>query len=358
VTSVVVVTKRAGFTLTLQSPNHHFTELRPATGWLHRTWTEDVVVLDLETAGATSQAVVDLRASGHRQPVVVVANDTDGWDGLFLEHPDLHLISLPIAPKSLISTVDRAARVAGVRTDPDPLPQLAAVGASETEQLGAGLDTPSAESLPTARTSVVPPETERALLAAAPAPDEAERSSSPLVSHRPVQPVRAEAIDLVRELLPLVARLSRVPAVAEMARVRVTSVVPCEASAVLLRDGDVWRVAAGDRLRPLEERVQVASTHWLVTEVVGKGHGLLFRDTDVARTKLSGAPLASWPDLLAMPIADVDAVILLARRGKPFGRADLTAARQSLGAAALQLREAVDVRDLARSLSPFLDPVV
>jgi hypothetical protein len=51
-------------------------------------------------------------------------------------------------------------------------------------------------------------------------------------------------------------------------------------------------------------------------------------------------------------------VILLARRGKPFGRADLTAARQSLGAAALQLREAVDVRDLARSLSPFLDPVV
>jgi hypothetical protein len=352
---VVVVTKRAGFTLTLHSPNHHFTELRPATGWLHRTWTEDVVVLDLETAGATSQAVVDLRASGHRQPVVVVANDTDGWDGLFLEHPDLHLISLPIAPKSLISTVDRAARLAGVRTDPDPLPQLAAVGASETEQLGTGSDTASAESLPAARTSVMPPET---AVPAPPAADAPVLSSSPLVAHRPVQEVRADAIDLVRELMPLVARLSRLPEVAEMARVRVTSVVPCEASAVLLRDGDVWRVAAGDRLRPLEERVQIPSTHWLVTEVVEQGHGLLFRDTDIARTRLSGAPLASWPDLLAMPVPDVDAVILLARRDKPFGRADLTAARQSLGAATLQLQEAVDTRDLARALSPFVDPVV
>ncbi len=121
-TSVVVVTKRAGFTLTLHSPDHHFSELRPTTGWLQRTWTEDVVVLDLETAGATAEAVVDLRASGHRQPVVVVANDTDGWDGLFADHPDLHLISLPIAPKSLLSTVDRAFRVGGIRPEPESPP--------------------------------------------------------------------------------------------------------------------------------------------------------------------------------------------------------------------------------------------
>ncbi len=168
--------------------------------------------------------------------------------------------------------------------------------------------------------------------------------------------MRADAIDLVRELLPLVGRLSRLPEVAEMARVRCSSVVPCEASAVLVPDGDVWRVAAGDRLRPLEERVQIPSTHWLVTEVIGKGHGLLIRDTDIARTKLSGAHLASWPNLLAMPVSDVDAVILLARRDKPFGRADLTAARQSLGAAALQLREAIDVRALARALSTVPRP--
>jgi len=165
-------------------------------------------------------------------------------------------------------------------------------------------------------------------------------------------------MDLVRALTPLVGRLSRLHEVSEMARVRCASAVPCEASAVLVPDGDAWRVSAGDRLRPLEERVQVAAQHWLITEVVGKGHGLLFRDTDVARTKLSGAPLASWPNLLALPVDEVDAVVLLARRDKPFAGADLTAAKQSLGSVAQQLAEAVDVRQLARALNVFLDPVI
>ena len=382
-TSVVVVTKRAGFTLTLHSPDHHFSELRPTTGWLRRSWSEDVVVLDLETAGATREAIVDLRTSGHRQPVVVVANDSDGWDGLLADHPDVHLISLPIAPKSLLSTVNRAARAAGTPSQPEHLPQLASVAVSDTEHLATGTDALGAETLPAPRTSeaatlaeptvaapLAPPTAPAPTVGAPPEPPNAPpapvtpaapaavRAAPPMMDNQPIQPARGPAaIDLVRDLIPLVGRLSRLFEVAEMTRVRCCSVVQCDASAVLVPDGEVWRVAASDRLRPLEERVQVAATHWLVTEVVGKGHGLLFEDTDVARTKLSGAPLASWPNLLAMPIPDVDAVVLLARREKPFRRADLTAARQSLGAAPHQLREAVDIRHLARSLSQFTDPV-
>jgi hypothetical protein len=317
---------------------------------LRRSWTEDVIVLDLESAGATAEAVVDLRTSGHRQPVIVVANDTDGWDGLFADHPELHLISLPIAPKSLLSTVDRAMRGAGGRADSESVPRLASVGASDTGMAPTAPDAMSAEPLPAPGTS--------ATTSRAPLPQSIAEAASPVASHQPTPTLRADAIDLVRDLMPLVARLSRLPEVAEMARVRCTSVVPCDASAVLVPDGDGWRVAAGYRLRPLEERIQIESTHWLISEVVSQGHGVLIRDTDIARTKLSGAPLASWPNLLALPITEVDAVVLLARRTKAFTRSELTSARQALGSASSQLREAVDTRNLARAMGVFSDPVV
>jgi len=162
---------------------------------------------------------------------------------------------------------------------------------------------------------------------------------------------------LVRQLRPLVGRLSRVPEVAELVRQRCASAVPCEASAVLVPDGEIWRVAAGANLRPLEHRVQIDSVHWLVTEVVGQGHGVTIRDTDIARTRLSGAPLAAWPNLLAIPVAEVNVVVLLARQVREFSRSDLTKAKQAIGPASTQLSEALDVRDLARALSGFANPV-
>ena len=162
---------------------------------------------------------------------------------------------------------------------------------------------------------------------------------------------------MVRDVLPVVGHLSRVPEVAELLRSRCAAAVSCEASAVLVPDGDVWRVSAGAHMRPLEERLQITAEHWLVSEIVRAGHGVLIRDTDVARTRLSGAPLASWPNLLALPIPEVDAIVLLARKTKAFGRGDLTKGRQAIGQAAIQLREAFDVRSLARALSAFVDPV-
>ena len=73
-------------------------------------------------------------------------------------------------------------------------------------------------------------------------------------------------------------------------------------------------------------------------EVVGRGHGLLIRDTDIARTRLSGAPLAAWPNLMALPVTEVNAVILLARQLKEFSRADLTKGKQVYVEGSLQTR--------------------
>jgi hypothetical protein len=153
------------------------------------------------------------------------------------------------------------------------------------------------------------------------------------------------------------SRLSRVHEVAEVIRRNCAASVDCGASAVLVPDGDVWRVAAGQHLRPLEERFQITTEHWLVTEVAAAHHGVLIKDTDIARTKLGGAPLVSWPNLLALPVEEVGAIVLLARDGNGFGRGDLTKVRQALGDAGTQLRDAVDVRDLARRLAKFTDLV-
>jgi hypothetical protein len=387
--SVAVVTKRAGFTLTMHSPGHHFTEVRPSAGWLERPLSEDVLVLDLETAGTAAEAVSALRSAGTEQPIIVVANDTDGWDSLIAEHPDLFLVSLPVTQTSLVTTVDRAARLAHVVpvttaavTPVEVDTVTAAVAPSEAASRPAARATPRPDSgdsvaavpRPQTRARQLPPTPASPSPApeamttdpvavppparvAAPVPvPEAAPPPVPVAAPPPV-PVADEPVHLVRRLRPLVGRLSRVPEVAELLRQRCAAVVPCEASAVLVPDGEIWRVAAGHQLRPLEGRVQVDAAHWLVTEVIGQGHGLLIRDTDIARTRLSGAPLAAWPNLMALPITEVNAIVLLARQVKEFSRSDLTKGKQAIGPAAMQLGEAMDVRDLARALSPFANPV-
>ncbi len=371
-TSIVVVTKRAGLTLTMQSPGHHYIEVRPAAGWLDRSWTEDVLVLDLEAADVALEAIESLRTAGVDSPVIMVANDTDGWDEVIAVHTDLFLVSLPISPTSLLSTVDRAARanrssplaaatatahsLTGTRTEevvapelPRPLPEVL----EPVVPAPAPPEEPVAKPAPTPRPTVpaVPPvatSPARTVAPATPAPSEPETTSKKR---------RDDPISMVRTLQEVVGHLSRLHEVAELLRRRCTDAVTSEASAVLVPDGEVWRVSAGAHLRPLEERLQITADHWLITEIVRAGHGVLIRDTDVARTRLSGAPLASWPNLMALPIREVDALVLLARKTKPFGRGDLTKGSQAIGQAAIQLKEAFDVRSLARALATFVDPV-
>ena len=350
-TTIAVVTKRVGLTLTMQSPSHRFTEVRPAPDWLSRPWKEDVLVLDLETAEVTLDAVETLRQSGVDAPVIVVANESDGWDEVIALHSDLFLVSLPITPAGLMTTVDRAARA----RKPSPLSVTAALSSAEVQPEDAsapvlaaaqptGLDVP----VPEPRPQIVRPEPTVPTAPAEPAPE--PREARPARSTR-----RDDPIGLVRGLGALVDRLSSVPDAAEVVRLRCASAVRCEASAVLVPDESVWRVSAGEHLRPLEERLQIDQTHWLVSEVVQAGHGVLIRDTDIARTRLTGAPLASWPNLMALPVAEVGAVVLLARGTDAFGRGDLTRGQRAIGSAAEDLQAAMDVRALARALVDFID---
>jgi hypothetical protein len=68
-------------------------------------------------------------------------------------------------------------------------------------------------------------------------------------------------------------------------------------------------------------------------------------------------PVASSAPNASLPVEEVGAIVLLARDGRGFGRGDLTKARQALGHSGADLRNAVDVRNLARQLARFTDPI-
>jgi hypothetical protein len=137
---------------------------------------------------------------------------------------------------------------------------------------------------------------------------------------------------------------------------RATEAAAADAAAVLVPDEGVWRVEAGSGLRPLEERLQIDATHWLVTEIAIGRRGLLIKNTDVARNQLAGAPLASWANLLAVPVA-AEAFLVLAREHRAFTREDLTQVAGAVAGLDAPMNDAIDVRRLARKMVDYLDLV-
>ena len=160
----------------------------------------------------------------------------------------------------------------------------------------------------------------------------------------------------MRALLREVAVLPRVADTAGVVLSRATEAAAADAAAVLVPDEGVWRVEAGSGLRPLEERLQMDATHWLVTEIAIGRRGLLIKNTDVARNQLAGAPLASWANLLAVPVAG-EVFVLLAREHSAFSREDLTQVAGAVVGLDAPMNDAIDVRRLARKMIDYLDLV-
>jgi hypothetical protein len=166
----------------------------------------------------------------------------------------------------------------------------------------------------------------------------------------------AEAAALVRQLA---ARVNVLYGVRETADVVIADAVErtaAGAGALLVPDGGRWRVAAGVHLRPLEHRYELDADSWLVDEIARGYRGAIIEDTDIARSPLHGAPLASHRHLLAVPVPTVEGLLLVARDDDPpFTEDDLlTLARVGQEAAPL-LSAALEIRALARALSEFRD---
>jgi hypothetical protein len=130
-----------------------------------------------------------------------------------------------------------------------------------------------------------------------------------------------------------------------------------DAAAVVVPDGSVWRVSGGVGLRPMERRLVLDARHWLVTEVALGGQALVVGDSEAVRPRLAGAPLAGWEHLLAVPVPEVNAAVVVARSrsGRPFTQDDLEAVVGPVHEAVGLLSSAVATRRLARMLAPFTE---
>jgi hypothetical protein len=168
---------------------------------------------------------------------------------------------------------------------------------------------------------------------------------------------RAEAAaSLVRQLRPLIGDLYEVRETAEIIVADAVERSAAGAGALLVPDGARWRVAAGVRLRPLEHRYELDADSWLVQQIARGDRGAIIDDTDVARTPLHGAPLASHRHLLAVPVPTVQGLLLVARDDGPgFTKEDLLALVHVGREAAPLLSAALETRELARSLAQFAD---
>jgi hypothetical protein len=206
-----------------------------------------------------------------------------------------------------------------------------------------------------APTASPPPSTVRVTSATAvPAEPGAGRSGAPSLPPIPTQPA-VESGDLVRRLRDTLPSLEGLAAVADDLLEKVLGTTASEAGAVLVPDGSYWRLAAGRGIRHVEWRLAVGADSWLIDVVIDQRHGLIVEDTDIARQRLAGVPLASWENLMAGPVLGTAAIVLLARHEPPYGDDHIRTLTTDGEAFRDRLLDAIALRELARSLQPFAD---
>lgn len=175
-------------------------------------------------------------------------------------------------------------------------------------------------------------------------------------SGHPLAPVvTTSLVSLVAQLTERSGDLYGVADTAQALADEIVERAEADAAAVLVPDGGVWRVSGGVGLRPLERRLVLDASHWLISEIAMGGRALLVEDADGLRPKLAGAPLAAWRHLLAVPVPGVRAAVVLARgyEAGQFGEPDLNAVVEPIRDGAALLQTALQIRHLARLLAPL-----
>jgi hypothetical protein len=162
---------------------------------------------------------------------------------------------------------------------------------------------------------------------------------------------------LIAELLERKSQLISLAEIGEIVLSECVARTCSDAGALLCRDGEVWRVAAGSDLRPLEHRLQLDDSHWLVHTLREDQKAVLIEDSDIVRERLHGAPLASWEQLAAVPLPDLDVFVILARRADAYAADVIQSVLEVADEARSMLKDAITVRELARELAPLTDPV-
>ena len=306
---VLVASRGPSLATVIESAGHEVIDARPGDAQFwgddHPAPACDAAVLDLDDS-AISHAVVDHLVA--RQPtirVVVIRGQSEDWSDLV--STVARVLTPPVTRESLIAALE-------------PAPEA---------------DDSAGVAISPAQGSV---------------PSEPRQPAPPLT--RSDDLVDAEGI---KRLLASVDTMVDIRDVADTMCGLAADRVAAEAVALALPDGPVWRVTGGVGLRPVEGRMIIGSDHWLVAELLGSRRGAVIEHTDITRAQLRQAPLAAIDYLVIATDADVQAVLLAGRDAGPFSKDDLAALQALLREAASDLRQAMDVRELARKLTRFAD---
>ena len=302
----------------------------------------DVVLLDVQSAEWAALLLAKLRSSADPVPALVLAGPD--WDCASLEGlPATSVMVRPVSQKSLVAALNT----------------ILTPGAPAAATSDNGDVTPLRRRTPSAGTSdggnaVAPAPTPRA--------DQPAFATSlrPVARAKPAEPPARQGdtgpVDLVRALLPHADQLPWMPEVGGSALVQSLAMTSADAGALLVREDDRWVVMASSGLRPLELRAELGPDHWLVATVCLGRRAVLVGDTDVARSQLAGAPLASARHLLAAPVEHLDGLLIVARRNGPaFTEEDLRRLAEVSRESSAALTEAAEVHQLVKALARHLD---
>lgn len=413
---ILVVASNSSLAIGLAVGANDVIDLRPRqlSGWIAGSERADVAVLALPSRDAALAAVAELQAAGCALPVALVSNSGEDWSAAVPDYPcRVETLPLPLGRPELLSTVDRllhpedpapppdATPVAQVPMETDEVRRIATPGTTTPEEVSvpqAGTPSLSSSQKPSsllgpgardagppgrlrvasrvevARARLTATELNNPVITEASAPPDASAvtlitpaqpaAGHPVVTAPPQrQPLittaaatasaGTRAIDLVRQLLRCIAELESVEETAQRLADAVSTRTAAAATAVLLPDGTAWEVAAGTALRPLELRCQLSSESWLVSTVALDCRGVLIDQTDIARQRLAGAPLAGRQQLLAAPVPGVKGIVLAGRDDRPFTAEELTGVAALGERAAGELAEALDTRSLAREMDAY-----
>lgn len=386
-TRLLVVSRNSGiWTALTQGADLDVVGLRPAKldAWLDTDGHFDCAVIDVVSAADALDMIGRLRARQESVPCLLVSSDDPSWT--VVQHqtlPSVGVLPLPLSRTDLLRSV--AALTAGSESAPTYVHDSVDVPSAEPEPPEPGVvpfdkaaaaldsdvgqgpteatDTQSApvrgrrakpRTTGSRRPSTATAASHKGSTAAAPAVPESNGSVN-VSPDPPAARTHPPTSGLLRQVLAGAARLPHPGQVAAAIASSVGTVVGADALAVVCRDDGSWGVMAGHGLRTIEWARRMSDNHWLVSQVVHGRQGLVIEDTDIARSRLAGAPLSQWKHLLAASLSPI-AFIVAGRSERRFTVSELTLVARAVDPDTLDLLgTALDARELARALEHLLD---
>jgi hypothetical protein len=131
--------------------------------------------------------------------------------------------------------------------------------------------------------------------------------------------------------------------------------VAADRAAVLVPHAGVWTVAAGANLSAEQRAVRLTAEHRMIQEVLREGRPLLADAIGGRPADLDDLALPPSEHMLALPLAEAESLILLARADPPFLGVELQLLKLVLAPQGVLLKMALEMREFGEALNHVFD---